>query len=1016
MEPNSPSILENRLLAAALLSSLLGTLPAQAAAPSDLSQLDFFEKKIRPVLVHSCYECHSATSEKLKGGLLLDTREGLLKGGDSGPAILPGNAKKSLLLSVMRHEDKDPDMAMPPKADKLSEAVLSDFDTWISMGAPDPRSGSSLAKGAAWDAAKAADHWAFQKITNPPVPAVADKKGFVRNPIDNFVLTRLQKNKLQPSQQADKHTLIRRISYDLTGLPPTPEEVEAFLADHSADAYEKLVDRLLASPRYGERWGRHWLDIARYADTSGDRQIGRLRAPLYSSAWTYRDYVINAFNKDLPYDRFLLEQIAADRLPETQEDKAPLAALGFLNVGKRFMGNENDFLDDRIDVVTKGLMGLTGACARCHDHKFDPIPTRDYYGLHGVFASSEEPKESALLVDPKTNPAYPEYLAEVAKVDLELKTYTESEAARLTAGFLEQAGEYLLLVEEARKTPDKATDSAKKGIKIRMAARDKGLKAEVALVIADQLKALESSDQKAPNPIFGPWFQFAAIAPEQFAEGGPRLLSEMVEGNKFSPVLLAALQQKMPLSLKEVAAVYTQLFADLHKTLGLPEFVSRGGAKNGFPLAKVQTSLPDETQEILRKTVFSTGSALLPDEKTVTKSLGVQFTNPQANIRGKIATLDLNHPGAPIRAMSLVDKPKPADSPVLIRGEARNRGPLVPRHFLTLLGGAETKPFTDGSGRLELAKAIVSRDNPLTSRVLVNRIWQWHFGEALVRTVSDFGTRSEPPTHPELIDWMATWLMDHNWSIKALQKLIVTSSTYQQDSAANERGMTLDPTNQWLWRFNIQRLDVEQVRDTLLSVSAKLDTTSMGGPPFQLAGASTSTLGPKYRPALNESTSNANPNRRTVYAMIDRAGLPELFNTFDFANPDISTGERILTTVPQQALFMMNSPFIAEQVRNLIERREFPRSGSDEDKVRFIFRTALQRPPTPQELELARDFLNGDPKNQVETNGNTLVTPLTGSAGGGTPKAGTPNANRPLSTWERYSQVVLLTNELMYIK
>jgi len=372
-----------RVYIAAAVAACGAPFSSHAAAPSSLARLDFFEKKIRPVLVESCYECHSATSKKAKGGLLLDTSEGLLKGGDSGPAVIPGNPAKSRLITGIRHEDKDPDMAMPQKKDKLPDEVIADFEQWVKMGAPDPRTGSSLAKSAAWDAAKVKDHWAFKKIANPPVPKTAAPEHFVQNPIDNFVLAKLSEKKLQPSPKADKHTLIRRVTYDLTGLPPTPEEVDAFLADKSPGAFEKVVDRLLASPRYGERWGRHWLDIARYADTSGNRS-GGARRPVYAFAWTYRDYVIEAFNNDLPYDRFIIEQIAADRLPESQQDKTRLTALGFLTVGKRFMGNANDVLDDRIDVVTKGVMGLTAACARCHDHKFDPIPTKDYYSLHGI--------------------------------------------------------------------------------------------------------------------------------------------------------------------------------------------------------------------------------------------------------------------------------------------------------------------------------------------------------------------------------------------------------------------------------------------------------------------------------------------------------------------------------------------------------------------------------------------------------------------------------------------------------
>ncbi len=1003
-------------LALSLLGLATGACSVSAQAPSDLAQLDFFEKNIRPVLSSSCYECHSQESKNLKGGLLVDTREGLLQGGDSGPALVPGSPEKSLLITSIRHEHKDPDMAMPPKKEKLSAAVLANFEAWVKMGAPDPRSGSNRSKAAAWDAAKAAEHWAFKPITNPPVPRAADPKQFVQNPIDSFVLQRLAQQKLAPSAKADKQTLLRRVSYDLTGLPPTAAEVEAFLKDNSPDAYDKLVDRLLASPRYGERWGRHWLDIARYADTTGDRLNGKQHTPLYPNAWTYRDYVINAFNADLPYDRFILEQIAADKLSESDADKSKLSALGFLTVGKRFMGNENDILDDRIDVVTKGLMGLTGACARCHDHKFDPIPTKDYYSLHGVFASSEEPGAKPAISDPATNPQYTAFLAEIDKINAESKNYEKGEALRLTVGMLEQAGDYLLAVQESAKT----TDTSKKGSNFRLAARNKGLKAELAAVWLDQLKQAELVHKKRKDSVLAPWVTLAALPSQGFEQAAMETLAEMAGSPSYNATLVGMLIDKWPASLTDVAAVYTEAFESLRKELALPEFAGRKGARESVT-NKVLAPLADDLNESLRKDVFAQTSAMIPDERTIARTFGVTYTNTQAGFRNKIAAVELAHPGAPVRAMTLVDKAAPKDSNVLIRGEAKNPGPKVPRRFLTMLGGDDSKPFTQGSGRLELARSIASRDNPLTARVIVNRVWQWHFGEAIVRTPSDFGTRSEPPTHPELLDWMATWLMDHGWSLKQLNRLIVTSATYQQESKTQDNAMAVDPTNQWLWRFNVQRLDFEQVRDTLLTVSANLDSTSVGGRPFQLTGGSTNaaTTAKKRYTAIDPTALPANSNRRTVYAMVDRASLSEMFTTFDFANPDISTGERVLTTVPQQALFMMNSPFIAEQVRSLFQRKDFPRTGSDDDKLRFIFQTALQRQPSAKELEAARDFLEADPKSLVETNALIAAGATPGSAQERGMKKGsapTEPLSRPLNAWERYTQVLLLTNELMYLR
>ncbi|MGB8168026.1 MAG: PSD1 and planctomycete cytochrome C domain-containing protein [Chthoniobacteraceae bacterium] len=982
-----------------------GALVASAAAPSDLVQLDFFEKKIRPVLAQECYECHSATAKKLKGGLLLDTADGLLTGGDSGPAIVPGKPDKSLLLSTMKHSDADADLHMPPKKDILPDQVLADFEQWIKMGAPDPRDGKATRK-LAWDDTTAKSHWAFQPIKNPAVPTPADAKKFITNPIDAFVLAKLTEKKLAPSAKADKATLLRRVTYDLTGLPPTPAEMDAFLADNSPGAYEKTIDRLLASPAYGERWARHWLDIARYSDTNGDRLNGK-RQPLFPYAWTYRDYVINAFNADLPYDQFIVEQIAADRLPDAQKDKSKLAGLGFLTVGKRFMGNENDVLDDRIDVVTKGLMGLTASCARCHDHKFDPIPTKDYYSLHGVFNSSTEPDEQPVIAEfDKESADYKAYQEEMAKVDKEIDEYRRTNAARLVSGMLVKSGDYLLAVHDA----GSSMDSSKKGDNFRLMARQRGLEAEVAFIWMDRIKAAKKSD-----PVIGPWMKFAELPADQFAERGPVLAKEIAAAGDAQPALAAALEAKAPTTLKDVAAVYTEIFAELRKQLDLPTYLGYKGAgrNNKFPLAKVEAKL-DGPMETLRQCMFGGESPVLPDEKLMSRALGVQFTNPETAIRAKSVSVDFAHPGAPVRAMTLVDKPNPKDSPVFIRGEATNRGPIAPRKFLTVLSYGKDEPFKDGSGRLELARRIASRDNPLTARVLVNRTWQWHFGQAIVRTVSDFGTRSEPPTHPEMLDWMATWFMDNGWSVKKLHKLILLSSTYQQDSVPNERGMAEDPTNQWLWRANVQRLDFEQIRDTMLTVGGKLER-DLNGRPFAMAS---SAAGNRYKgmvaDALQPKTS---PDRRTVYAMIDRNALPDMFGTFDFANPDMSTGERMLTTVPQQALFMLNSPFVVEQVKNLLTREDFPKDALDEEKVRFIFRTTLQRQPTPKELELARDFLSNDPPEPLP---DPALAPQPGDdKKTALRKAIALKANQPakqLNVWERYAQTVIQTNELIYLR
>jgi hypothetical protein len=411
-----------------------------AAIKLDADQQAFFEKKIRPVLVDQCYKCHSTQPEaKIKGDLNLETRETTLRGGSSGPALVAGKPDKSLILKAIKH--LDPDLAMPPKEPKLAANIIADFEEWIRMGAPDPRESTGKTVGKV-DYEKAKEHWAFKPVVKQTPPKVADRKGFVQSPIDAFVLARQAPKGLAPSVKADKHTLIRRLTYDLTGLPPTPEEVDAFVKDNSKDAYTKLVDRLLASEHYGEHWGRLWLDIARYADTTGDRQNGGRRNPLLPYAWTYRDYVIDSFNQDMPYDKFIVQQMAADRLPESAQDKSLLRALGFMTIGKTFMGNENEVIDDRIDVICKGLMAFTVSCARCHDHKFDPVSQKEYYGLHGVFASSRTPGEFPLVAEPKQTPEYKDFLAKIAEVEKKVEAYHDSEASRVRGGMLDKAGDY----------------------------------------------------------------------------------------------------------------------------------------------------------------------------------------------------------------------------------------------------------------------------------------------------------------------------------------------------------------------------------------------------------------------------------------------------------------------------------------------------------------------------------------------------------------------------------------------
>ncbi|HZV34240.1 MAG TPA: PSD1 and planctomycete cytochrome C domain-containing protein [Verrucomicrobiae bacterium] len=756
-------------------------------------------------MVENCYKCHSHEAPKLKGGLSVEFRDTLLKGGDTGPAVVPGDPEKSLLIKAIRYGD--PDLQMPPKNKKLSDDQIQTLTTWVKMGAPYPAN-AVIAKNSG---SAERDHWSFKPIKKYSVPEVKEAD-WISTPIDNFIVAKLEENGMKPSPKADKRTLIRRATFDLIGLAPTLQETEDFLKDDSTNAFAKVVDRLLASPQYGERWGRYWLDVARYSDTKGEvkQQQEDFRYPF---AWTYRDYVIRAFNEDKPYNRFVLEQLAADKLP-LSPDRHELAAMGFLTVGDHFNGMPNDIINDRIDVVTKGFLGLTVTCARCHDHKFDPIPTKDYYSLRGIFASCFEPRDEPILGKLEMTPQYNAFATKYNELNAELTT-----------------------------------------------------------------------------------------------------LEAMKRGRKN----------------KEVKQKETQL-------------------------------------------------------------------------RREIAVLELTSPGSPPRAMVLVDKPKPADSPVFIRGEADNLGPVVPRRFLEILSGPVRPPYRSGSGRLELAYDIIRPSNPLTARVMVNRIWLHHFGEGIVTTPDDFGNQSAPPSHPELLDWLALRFMEDGWSIKKMHRLIMLSSVYQESSDNNPRYAQIDPNNRLLWRANIRRLEFEAVRDSLLAMGGRLDL-KMGGPPVNLGATPYST-------------------RRTIYGYVDRRNLPEVFNQFDFANPDIETGKRYETIVPQQALFMMNSPLVVEQARNLVNRSDFKDTVGAKERIKLLYNIIYQREPTDVEIQLGLNYLMESPRAETPTEPVRFEREErqrqkkgNGKRGGQAMSLATipPGGLMPVGAWAKYAHALLQANEAMFI-
>jgi hypothetical protein len=899
------------ILAAASVVS--GRLSARAA--DDPAGIEFFEKKVRPVLIDHCYPCHSAKSEKVRGGLLLDTRDGLRKGGETGPAIVPGDPEKSLLISAVRY--KNADLRMPPKGKKLSTGQIADLETWVKMGAPDPRTQSV----AATKASAASKHWAFQPVSRPPAPAVKQKK-WVQNPIDAFVLAKLESLGLHPSEPADKRTLIRRATYDLTGLPPSAQDVDAFEADSSPDAYEKLIEKLLASPRYGERWGRYWLDVARYADTKGyvfeeDRH--------YPYSYTYRDYVIRSLNEDLPYDQFVIQQLAADLLP-AGEDKRSLAALGYLTLGRRFLNNQNDIIDDRIDVTCRGLMGLTVGCARCHDHKFDPIPTRDYYSLYGVFESCTEPSPEPLLGVTPDSKEYKAFLAEHKRREEKVRDYRAQKEAEALTAVRAQSGDYLLAIHDTHGL----TNAEKDNVLIQ------GRK--LSPIVAERWKNFLAG-KKSGDPIFGPWLELAQCPTNEFSAKAKEIAATPT--NALNP-LIAARFQSGPTNLQDAADRYNTLFAEIDRqwTKLAAAAVSTNSTTNA------PKALPDPNAEALRQVLYADDSPAHLDDGQIHSLFDTPTAQTLRRYQRELDELEATDPGAPPRAMALNDLPQPAKPHVFLRGNPSNPGPEVPRQFLAVVEGDKRHPFEHGSGRLEMAHDIASPDNPLTARVIVNRVWLHHFGTGLVGTPSDFGTRSDPPTNPQLLDYLASRFVEEGWSIKKLHRWIMLSSTYRQGSENDSRAVRVDPENKYLWRMNRQRLDFEAMRDSLLSAAGRLDL-SVGGRSVDIIDSPFST-------------------RRAVYGFIDRQNLPNLFRTFDFANPDATNPRRFYTTVPQQALFLMNSPFVLEQARHLVQEPEFERLAPARGRIEYLYRAAYQRKPAGEEVSLAEQFLKQGGKRTTE--------------------------------------------------
>ncbi len=777
-------------------------------------QLAFFEKKIRPVLVDNCYKCHSAEAEKVKGGLTLDTRDGTRKGGETGAIIAPGAPERSKLIASMKH--KNPDTAMPPKG-KLADNVIADFEAWVKMGAPDPRDGKAAATTKKYevDLVKGREFWAFQAPKAVPAPAVKNAV-WVKSPIDAFLLAELDKKGLSPVGDADKRTLIRRVYLDLTGLPPTPDEVEAFIADTKPDAYEKVVDKLLASPRFGERWGRHWLDVARYAESTGKTVNMN-----YPHAWRYRDYVIAAFNADKPFDQFIKEQLAGDLMTTDDAKKKAerIIATGFLAIGAKTLNErsglqfELDVADEQIDVTTQAFLGITAACARCHDHKFDPIPQKDYYALAGIFRSTETCYGTVRFV--QSNRPSP--------------TIPLPKDCGLPAG----TSETLTAAEKTR--------------------------------IEKQIEDLDKQIKDATDPI-------RTILPRgQVSLLRARLDAFDADGN---PKLLA-------MGARDKAA-------------------GKGGPGGGGP--------------------FGPGGF-----------------GPKGGFGGSNTI---------------------GDSPVYDRGEPEKPSATrVSRGTLQVMSKTALKIKNGQSGRLELAEWIASKDNPLTARVMANRVWLHLFGRGLVATADNFGAAGQPPSHPELLDYLALNFTENGWSVKKLIKTVVMSHAYQLDSKNSPKNYEIDPENTFVWRMTPRRLDAEAMRDSMLAVSGQLDdkppvgsvvAKSGEGPPAGFGRLGSANVGA----AINDPR-NVN---RSVYMPIIRDNLPEALALFDAPDPSLIAADRPTTTVPAQGLFLLNNPFViraSEAAADKLMRG----TTTETERIRAAYLAFYGRPPVEKELANAEKFL-----------------------------------------------------------
>ncbi|MBT6460864.1 MAG: DUF1553 domain-containing protein [Planctomycetaceae bacterium] len=890
---------------------LAGTAFAAGTKASVQDEERFFEAKVRPLLVNNCYECHS--EEIAEAGLRLDSRQSVLKGSDTGAVVELGDIQKSKMLTVIKASGE---LAMPPDG-KLTAGEIKILEEWVIRGLPWSGVGSkenpisnennSIPERIA---STKKNHWSFQPICRHELPVLSEdlpvrlREKWSNNRIDRFLADAMLQQGIQPAEEAPPHALIRRLSYDLTGLPPSVDDVEAFVADPSESAYRAYAERLLDSTQHAEHWARYWLDLARYADTIGYAFGGQSNKSPF--AWTYRDWVVKAFHDDLPYNRFVTLQLVAD-LVTPEVPRKDLAALGFLTVGRTFRGNVHDIIDDRIDLVTRGLMGLSVACARCHDHKYEPIGIDDYYALHGIFASTETPEELPIIGEPPQTKEASAFAEKMAQLEQDVADHERAIYDRAIREAVAHAPDYLIEVAQPSGKKDGRLPQMQDGYEMRS-------------IILGRLERLLRAKSDT-HPILGPWVHFSKLSVETITSDADKILKQCIES---IPNLNMCVEQELisakPHSLNDVAVAYGRLIA---------RAVS-------FETDAVE-NLSQESKDLHSLwLVFGkpgTPFVVLENEwKSVSKR---SERDEYSKRKRRVLAHQAGVPGGPPRAMVLFDKSKPTESFVFLRGNPGRRGEKIDRRVPYVLGGECVDKRT--SGRLDLAEMIVDPKNPLTARVFVNWVWTHHFGQGLIATPGDLGLRGEPPSHPELLDDLARrFVEDGKWRIRWLHREIISSQAWRQASTAKQAILASDPENISYSRSRRRRLSWESWRDSLLMAAGTLDLNARGGPGMD-------PLDPD------------NGARRTLYSWVDRQDVPGVLRTFDIANPDTAVHVRSTTLVPQQGLVMLNSPLVIDAAKKVAGR--LSDESSTQARIKQLWRIVLTRSPQPDEIQMVQKWI-----------------------------------------------------------